>query len=86
VSVFSPYGTAVKKKFDCVDMKDKIQTRLLRDQAGLSGPERVAAIQRALDRSRSPIGGLWRKLKDREDGRVARVAEDREKYGKDSGV
>lgn len=76
----------MKKKFDCVNMKNEIQTRLLRDQAGLSGPERVAAIQRALESSQSPIGGLWRKLKDREEGRVARVAEERGKYGKDSGA
>ena len=76
----------MKKTFDCVDMKNEIQARLLRDQAGFSGPERVTAVQHALDRSRSPIGCLWRKLKDREEGRVARVAEDRGKYGKDSGA
>lgn len=76
----------MKKKFDCVNMKNEIQTRLLRDQAGLSGPERVAAIQHMLERSQSSIGGLWRKLKDREEGRVARVAEERGKYGKDSGA
>jgi hypothetical protein len=73
----------MKKKFDCVDMKNEIQARLLSDQVGLTGPERVTTIQHALDRSKSPIGGLWRKLKDREEGRVARVAEDREKYGKE---
>ena len=48
----------------------------MREDVGLSADARVRRIRYALDHSRSLIGGLWRKLKEREHARVARVAED----------
>ena len=76
----------MNKTFDCVAMKNEIQARLLREEEGLSGAARIAAMRRALDRSRSPVGDLWRKLQERAQLRISRVAEEPGNYyGKDAG-
>ena len=70
----------MKKSFDCVAMKNEIQARLLREKEGLSAEERVTAMRSAADHSRSPIGDLWRKLRDRGQARIMRIAESSTDY------
>jgi hypothetical protein len=50
------------KTFDCVRMKNEIQTKLLRQYAGLSDEQRAALIERELAVSASPVAKLWRRL------------------------
>ena len=71
----------MKKTFDCIAMKDAIQQRLLKRMEGLSYEQRRAAVRDVLEKSRSPIGDLWRKLEPRAKAGVARVAETGEAYG-----
>jgi non-homologous end joining protein Ku len=71
----------MKKAFDCVEMKDRIQRRLMREMAGKSTAERHAEIRDTLLRSRSPIGELWRVLEERSIDHGARVAETSAHYG-----
>jgi hypothetical protein len=71
----------MKKTFDCIAMKDAIQQRLLKRMEGLSYEQRRAAVRDVLEKSRSPVGDLWRKLELRAMAGVARVAETGEAYG-----
>jgi len=74
----------MKKRFDCVAMKDAIQARLIRDMEGLSGVQRREAIRRDLNASQSPIGDIWRSLTEGRS-KLAGVAEGRDAYGTDAG-
>ncbi len=68
----------MKKTFDCVQMKDRIQQRLLKQGVGQTAGEIRAEIQDTLSRSHSPIGELWRSLSQQSN---LRVAESPFKYG-----
>lgn len=70
----------MNKAFDCVEMKDRIQQRLMKQMAGKSTAARHAAIRNTLSRSRSPIGELWRVLEARSIAPGARVAETLAEY------
>jgi len=72
----------MKKDFDCVAMKDDIQRRLLREMRGLSPERQRAAIHQTLQRSRSPVGVLWRALVGGGIGSARCVAEGRAPYGR----
>jgi len=74
----------MKKRFDCVEMKDAVQARLNRAMEGLSGAQRREAIRKDLNASQSPIGEIWRSLTEGR-GKAAGVAESRDAYGTDSG-
>ncbi len=74
----------MKKRFDCVAMKDAIQTRLMKDMEGLSVAQRREAIRKDLNASQSPIGDIWRSLTEGRD-KLAGVAEGRDTYGTDAG-
>lgn len=75
-----------RRKLDCVSMKSEIQRKLQERWAGLTALQRMNAIHRDLDASASPIGELWRRLRNRHfdaaPARRARVAEPRPKYGR----
>ena len=53
------------KRFDCVAMKDRIQAEQARDYRGLTDEQIRRRIRRALARSKSPLGRLWRSLEAR---------------------
>jgi len=78
---FAAGGGVMNKAFDCVAMKDGIQKRLLKQMKNLSCEQQHAAIRSALERSRSPIGKLWRALESRETKRAGCVAERGTAYG-----
>jgi len=71
----------MKKTFDCVAMKDAIQKQLSRQVEGFSAEQRRAAMREVLEKSRSPIGDLWRTLERRAMADVTCVAETGEAYG-----
>jgi len=50
------------KSFDCVEMKNEIQARLLKQWEGLSDREIEAQITQDLKTSQSPIAQLWRRI------------------------
>ena len=50
------------KPFDCVRMKDEIQTRLAREHSGLTDAQVRRRVLRRLAVSKSPIARLWRSL------------------------
>jgi len=71
----------MKKNFDCVEMKDGIQKRMIRQMEGLSGEQRRAVLRDALEKSLSPIGELWRALERRSVTPAGCVAEEGGGYG-----
>jgi hypothetical protein len=50
------------KTFDCVQMKDEIQARLLSEREGIGEEEARALIRHRLATSGSPVAQLWRRL------------------------
>jgi len=71
----------MKKTFDCMVLKDGIQQRMLKQMEGLSGMQQRAAIRNSLEKSRSPIGELWRALEQRSAVPTECVAEAGGAYG-----
>jgi len=71
----------MKKTFECVMLKDGIQQRMLKQMEGLSGVQQRAAIRNSLEKSRSPIGELWRALERRSAAPAEHVAEADGSYG-----
>ena len=65
----------MKNAFDCVAMKDAIQKQMIKQIEGLSDEQRRAAVRDVLEKSRSPIGDLWRTLKRRATADGTCVAE-----------
>jgi len=57
---------AKKKSFDCVEMKNAIQARLLKEYAGLTDEEVRARIKRKLTTSKDPVAQKWRSISDRQ--------------------
>jgi hypothetical protein len=74
-------GGVMKKSFDCVEMKDRIQQKMRKQMEGLSGEQRRALLRDALDKSVSPIGDLWRALGQRSQTYADCVAETGSGYG-----
>jgi len=54
-------GSDMKKKCDCVAMKDAIQARLRNERKGITGAEEAAAVRRWLASSNDKIARWWRK-------------------------
>ena len=59
-----------EKPFDCVEMKNAIQERLLAEQEGLSDEEVHARARRKLESLDTPLGQMWRSL---EEARASRA-------------
>jgi len=50
------------KSLDCIEMKDRIQARLLRETENMTDSEQRAHIHQRLKTSDSPVARLWRTL------------------------
>jgi len=50
------------KQFDCVAMKDRIQAEQAERHRQLADDQVRRRTRRELDRSKSPVGKLWRAL------------------------
>lgn len=57
---------AKKKSFDCVEMKNEIQTRHARENAGLTDEEVFSRIAERLATSDDPIARKWRAIGERD--------------------
>jgi hypothetical protein len=66
------------KRFDCVRMKNEIQTQLLQEQRGLTDAEIQMRAEQELARSDSPAARFWRGLTGTHP--VSKVAETPSKY------
>ena len=51
-----------KKGFDCVEMKNRIQGKLLREREGMSDEEVRSEDERRLQTSNTSIARWWRRL------------------------
>jgi len=71
----------MKKQFDCVAMKERIQQGLQAELEGLSPGQRRERMLSCLRGSRSPIGELWRALERRNSESASHVAEADGRYG-----
>ena len=52
----------ITKNFDCIEMKNAIQARIIARRKGMKPSEILADIEQTLIRSQEPIAGLWRRL------------------------
>jgi len=68
------------KRFDCVQMKNRLQAAFLRDHRGLTPAELHERLQQELATSDSPAARFWRRIGGA--GPVSKVAESRATYGK----
>ena len=50
------------KKFDCVQFKDRLQSRQAQRLSGLTEEQARQRIRRELAASQSPVAKLWRSL------------------------
>lgn len=50
----------LQKTFDCVQMKNEIQSRLIKEREGMSDVEIEKAMEKKLKTSQSPVAELWR--------------------------
>jgi hypothetical protein len=50
------------KRVDCVQMKEEIQTELLKSRQRLSDDQIDAEIKKKLERSQSPAARFWREV------------------------
>ena len=50
------------KRFDCVEVKNAIQARLVARRRGMSPSEFVADVEMSVMKSTDPIGKFWRKI------------------------
>jgi hypothetical protein len=60
------------KKFDCVQFKEELQARLMREYEGLTEEQIRRRTARKLATSQAPIAKLWRKLVARNKKKDAR--------------
>ena len=51
-----------KKKFDCVEMKNAIQARLVARYRGVEASRLAEEIEERLARSNQPIAKFWRRI------------------------
>jgi len=61
------------KEFDCIQFKDELQARLMREYKGLTDEQIRRRRARKLATSQTPIAKLWRKLQAR-DKKAAKAA------------
>jgi len=54
-----------KKTFDCVELKNKIQSELLKEYQGMKTDEAIEHSWQKLQSSQSPVAKLWRQLQER---------------------
>ena len=47
---------------DCVEMKNRIQRRLVRRRTNMAATEYIEDLHRSLSKSRSPAAAVWRDL------------------------
>lgn len=50
----------LQKTLDCVQMKNEIQSRLIKEREGMSDAEIEKAMEKKLKTSQSPAAQLWR--------------------------
>lgn len=50
------------KRFDCVEMKNAIQSKLVMRRSGMSPEEFIADVEISLKTSKDPIGQYWRSI------------------------
>lgn len=70
---------SARKRFDALQMKHAIQTKLQRQYARMTDDQRLAAIEQQLAHTDSPVGRLWRDLKNRHNP-ICQVAETPAQY------
>ena len=58
----------MNKDFDCVEMKNEIQARLLKEWEGMSSSEISTSVNNQLASSSSPIAKLWCRIKKHNQG------------------
>ena len=52
-----------EKTFDCVEMKNRIQAEIARENEGLTDDERRARLRHELETSDDPLARKWREWK-----------------------
>lgn len=67
------------KRFDCVQMKNEIQVKMLRQYRGMSDGEVQRAMEQELATSDSPVARFWRRITAA--GKSQKFAETPAKYG-----
>ena len=67
------------RAFDCIKIKQEIQTALRRKYTGLTDTVRRSAMEGELAASDAPISRMWRELTARQP--VQHVAEEKAAYG-----
>lgn len=55
----------IGKDFDCVEMKNAIQARLVSRRRHMNANAFAADIEKTLSRSPAPIAGFWRQISAR---------------------
>jgi len=54
-----------KKTFDCVELKNIIQSKLLKEYQGMKIDKAIEYSWQKLQSSQSPVAKLWRQLQER---------------------
>jgi len=62
------------RQFDCVEMKNAIQARLLSRRRGMSQAEFVSDVELSLLKSKDPIGEYWRRIRPKRSSYAPRHA------------
>ena len=57
----------IKKDFDCVEMKNKIQQKLHEQRKGMTDDEIEAQMEQRLRTSQSPVAQLWRRISKKQE-------------------
>lgn len=70
----------------CVEMKNRIQADIMRDYESVPREDWSRRQAEELAKSRSPIAGLWRRLKPAQGRRAVCVAEKQADYAAGSGA
>jgi len=56
-----------KKTFDCVELKNTIQSKLLKEYQGIKTDEAAKHSWQKLQSSQSPVAKLWKQLQERQN-------------------
>lgn len=59
-------SSQTEKTFDCVEMKNQLQSAFERRYAGMTDDERREAMNRYLETSDDPVARKWRALASRD--------------------
>ena len=60
-----------QKTFDCVELKNTIQAKLLKEYQGMKTDEAAEHSYQKLQSSQSPVAKLWKKLGERQNFKKA---------------